>query len=91
MNNTWQAMCRCERSAFRDSEATISDRMFLIKETGLESLPGTRNLGGNEIRIENCPYSAAVVLTQDPLDHQQAQPIVSSNQPGNRHFRCIPN
>jgi hypothetical protein len=53
--------------SFRDSEATISDRMFLIKETGLESLPGSRNLGGNEIRIENCPYAAAVVLTQDPL------------------------
>ena len=52
---------------FRDAESTFTDRAYLISDTGLNSLPNTRNLGGNEIRIENCPYSAAVVLTQDPL------------------------
>ena len=52
---------------FRDADAALSDRAFLLKETGLESLPATRNLGGNQIRIENCPFTAVVVLTQDPL------------------------
>ncbi len=53
--------------SFRDSDTTFTDRAFLIADTGLENLPNSRSLGGNEIRIENCPYAAAVVLTQDPM------------------------
>ncbi len=52
---------------FRDSDSTFTGRAMLIGDTGLESLPNTRELSGNVIRIENCPYTAAVVLTQDPL------------------------
>jgi hypothetical protein len=53
--------------SFRDSDTTFTDRALLITETGLENLPNSRTLGGNEIRIENCPYATAVVMTQDPL------------------------
>lgn len=52
---------------FRDPDTTFSERAMLISETGLQPLALTRNLGGNDLLIENCPYSAAVVLSQDPL------------------------
>lgn len=52
---------------FQDAAATYTDRVYLISESGLDLLPNSRTHTGNQIRIENCPYTAAVVLTQDPL------------------------
>jgi hypothetical protein len=53
--------------SFRDSDSTFTQRAMLISETGTEPVPNLRSLHGNEIRIENCPAMAAVVLTEDPL------------------------
>jgi hypothetical protein len=51
---------------FSDADTTFSDQARLLTEIGLQPLPILRNLGGNEIQIENCPYLSAVVLAQDP-------------------------
>ena len=53
--------------AFEDSSTTFTDRAWQITETGLQPLSHQRNPAGNLIRIEACPYSSAVILTQDPL------------------------
>jgi hypothetical protein len=52
---------------FQDSSGSSTDSAYLISESGLVSLPNTRSHAGTQIRIENCPFTAAVVLTQDPL------------------------
>lgn len=51
---------------FNDPDTTFSDQARLISEIGVQPLSITRSVAGNEVQIENCPYLAAVVLTQDP-------------------------
>lgn len=52
---------------FQDTASTFSDSAYLIGDQGLLSLPNTSDHTGRKVQIENCPYSAAVVITQDPL------------------------
>ena len=53
--------------SFEDSSTTFTDRAWQITETGLQPLSNQRNPAGNQIRIPACPYTTAIVLTQDPL------------------------
>ncbi|MFK7766899.1 MAG: hypothetical protein AB8B55_06725 [Mariniblastus sp.] len=52
---------------FKDSAASSSDLAYQIRDTGLVSLPNTRTVAGTQIQIDQCPFSTAIVLTQDPL------------------------
>lgn len=52
---------------FIDPQAANNSSAYLIGEAGLVSLPNSRGHAGTQIQIDNCPHSAAVVLTQDPL------------------------
>ena len=52
---------------FSDLESAFSDKAYLIGQSGLESLANVRGTNGTQLVIDNCPYTAAVVLTQDPL------------------------
>jgi hypothetical protein len=52
---------------FMDAESAFTDNAHLIGLSGLETLPSVRGINGTELKIDNCPYAAAVVLTQDPL------------------------
>ena len=52
---------------FQDLDSAFSDKAYLINKSGLESLANVRGINGTQIVIDNCPYTAAVVLTQDPL------------------------
>ena len=52
---------------FRDPENLFSDRAMLISEIGLQPLTINHGVGGNEIVLEDCPFAAAVVMTDDPL------------------------
>ena len=52
---------------FSDLESAFSDKAYLISQSGLESLANVRGTNGTQLVIDNCPYAAAVVLTQDPL------------------------
>lgn len=63
----WAGDVRPATVSFEDSSTTFTDRAWQITETGLRPLSHQRNPAGNQIRIEACPYSTAIVLTQDPL------------------------
>ena len=52
---------------FSDLDSAFSDKAYLIGQSGLESLANVRGTNGTQLAIDNCPYTAAVVLTQDPL------------------------
>ena len=52
---------------FSDLDSAFSDKAYLISQSGLESLANVRGTNGTRLVIDNCPYAAAVVLTQDPL------------------------
>jgi hypothetical protein len=52
---------------FQDSDSSATDRAYLIGETALVPLANSKSHAGTQVQIENCPFSAAVVLTQDPL------------------------
>ena len=52
---------------FSDLDSAFSDKAYLINQSGLESLANVRGTNGTQLVIDNCPYAAAVVLTQDPL------------------------
>ena len=52
---------------FSDLDSAFSDKAYLIGQSGLESLANVRGTNGTQLVIDNCPYTAAVVLTQDPL------------------------
>ena len=52
--------------SFRDSASPFSDNAYRIGQSGLTTLANTRELTGTQIKIDSCPYVAAVVLTQDP-------------------------
>ena len=52
--------------SFLDSGANSTDQAYLIGESGLSTLPKARSHAGSRIQIENCAFSAAVVITQDP-------------------------
>ena len=52
---------------FSDLDSPFTDKAYLINQSGLESLANVRGINGTQLVIDNCPYAAAVVLTQDPL------------------------
>ncbi len=52
---------------FSDLDSAFADKAYLISQSGLESLANVRGTNGTQLVIDNCPYAAAVVLTQDPL------------------------
>lgn len=52
---------------FRDSASPFSDNAYLVGQSGLVTLANTRGVTGTEIKIDNCPFTAAVVMTQDPV------------------------
>lgn len=52
---------------FQDSATNGNTSAYLIDQAGLISLPNSQSHAGANIQIDNCPFSAAVVLTQDPL------------------------
>ena len=52
---------------FQDAESAFTDNAQLLGLSGLETLPNVRGINGTELKIDNCPYAAAVVLTQDPV------------------------
>ena len=77
----WAGDTPLDTIRFRDNLSTFSDRVFLVTEHGLQPMPGNRNPSGVEIQIENCPYSAAVVLAQDPqIVSQLSQPGSAVNK-----------
>ncbi len=53
--------------SFQDSATNGNKSAYLIDQSGLISLPNSQNHAGVNIQIDNCPFLAAVVLTQDPL------------------------
>ncbi len=53
--------------AFRDSSAAFTDRAYQLTPAGLNPVPHEREPSGTQIKIENCPFATAVVLTQDPM------------------------
>ena len=53
--------------SFQDSATNGNKSAYLIDQSGLISLPNSQNHAGVNIQIDNCPFAAAVVLTQDPL------------------------
>ena len=53
--------------SFQDSAANGHTSAYLIDQAGLISLPNSQSHAGVNIQIDNCPFAAAVVLTQDPL------------------------
>ena len=53
--------------SFSDLDSAFTDKAYLINQSGLESLANVRGTNGTQLVIDNCPYAAAVVLTQDPL------------------------
>ena len=52
---------------FSDLDSAFTDNAYLIGQSGLESLANVRGTNGTQLAIDNCPYAAAIVLTQDPL------------------------
>ena len=52
---------------FQDSAANGNTSAYLVDQSGLISLPNAQSHAGANIQIDNCPFCAAVVLTQDPL------------------------
>ena len=52
---------------FSDLDSAFTDNAYLIGQSGIESLANVRGNNGTQLSIDNCPYAAAVVLTQDPL------------------------
>ncbi len=52
---------------FHDASASSNTSAYLIGESGVVLLPSSRGHAGTQIQIDNCPYLAAVVLTQDPM------------------------
>ncbi len=84
--------------AFGDSASTATDFAYLIGDTELTPLPNARNFSGTHVQIENCPFVAAVVLTQDPMviknltrsyDRIGQQPIVELHQELTRQWLAI--
>ncbi len=53
--------------SFQDSATNGNTSAYLIDQSGLISLPNSHGHAGANIQIDNCPFAAAVVLTQDPL------------------------
>lgn len=53
--------------AFEDSVSNSTDLPYLVGDAGLIPLPNSKSIAGKKVVIENCPYVAAVVLTQDPM------------------------
>lgn len=53
--------------AFHDVDSPFTDNAYLMGQAGLVTLPNARTITGTEIKIDACPYVAAVVLTQDPI------------------------
>ena len=62
----WAGDVRPSTVSFEDTSTTFTDRAWQITETGLQPLSNQRNPAGNQIRIPDCPYTTAIVLTQDP-------------------------
>ncbi|MEL7497140.1 MAG: hypothetical protein AAFN77_05980 [Planctomycetota bacterium] len=52
---------------FRDAASPFTDNAYLLGQSGLVTLANTRDVTGTEINLDQCPYLAAVVLTQDPM------------------------
>ncbi len=63
----WAGDRPLEDVQFADTASTFTDRGYWLTDHGLTPLPTMRNLGGAEIRLDQCPYATAVVLTQDPM------------------------
>ena len=63
----WAGDTPIETVQFKDTESTFTDRALRLGMHGLTPLSNSRNHSGNLVRIDDCPYSAAVVFTQDPL------------------------
>ena len=53
--------------SFQDSATNGNRSAYLIDQSGIVSLPNSQNHAGINIQVDNCPFAAAVVLTQDPL------------------------
>ena len=53
--------------SFADTGGSTSDRAYRLAETGLIPMPLSGTSGGSQIEFQNCPTSAAVVVTQDPM------------------------
>lgn len=62
----WAGDSPVETIRFKDNRATFSDRVYRLTEVGLQPMAAETTPSGIEIRLEDCPYTDAVLLTQDP-------------------------
>ncbi len=79
----WAGDVPPETIAFRDSGASFTDRVYQISEAGVIPISSEREPLGIQIKIEDCPFSAAVVMTQDSLVLNRITNL-SSAQPGEK-------
>ena len=76
----WAGDTPIETVLFKDPNSTFTDRAMQIGEHGLIPLNNQRHHSGTVVRIDECPYTAAVVFTQDPLVFKSLNE--SYNRPG---------
>ncbi len=50
----------------QDLYSAVADQAYLLNDAGLTPLPNARNTNGGVIQIDNCPATAAIILTQNP-------------------------
>ncbi len=63
----WAGDVPLKTVSFNDSSSAFTDRAWQLSDTRLKLLPAIRELGGTKVEIPDCPYTTAVVLTQDPV------------------------
>ena len=75
-----------ESISFVDSATTFTNRVYRLTELGMTPLANLRNHGGIQITLEDCPFVAAVVMTQDPsVIAQHNDPSLRASQMLNLH------
>ncbi len=79
----WAGDVPMKTVSFWDRSAAFTDRAYQVTPAGLNPVAHKREPSGTRITIENCPFTTAVVLTQDPMvvsrlnrayDNQPGQP-----------------
>ena len=63
----WAGDRPLETIRFKDTAVSTTDRAYQIREHALEPIVSNRDPLGAEIQIDQCPYTTAVVLSQDSL------------------------
>lgn len=67
----WAGDVPMKSITIRDTASPFTDRAYQLIDTRLKLLSSRRELGGTTIEIPDCPYTAAIVMTQAPSIVQQ--------------------